>query len=143
MYPNADIPCIQISLVNTLDPKSHIEMGKALIALRKQNILILGSGMSFHNLSSLVSGDQESNRLNNNFQDWLLETCIGPDVTTEDRERRLIAWESAPSARFCHPREDHLMPLHVCFGASGGSQPDLVFDDTIMNKRVISLLWKE
>lgn len=50
MYPEADIPCVQVSLVKSFDPETHIRMGRALSALRKENILILGSGFSFHNL---------------------------------------------------------------------------------------------
>src|SRR5690606_6493667 len=50
MYPQAQIPCIQLSLLKNLDPEKHISLGKAIASLREKNVLIVGSGMSFHNL---------------------------------------------------------------------------------------------
>jgi len=55
MFPDAQIPCVQLSLVNSLDPKLHIEIGKCLSALRKEKILIIGSGFTFHNMSGFFS----------------------------------------------------------------------------------------
>ena len=51
-----------------------------------------------------------------------------------------INWEKAPSARYCHPREEHLLPLHVCLGL-GDSQAQVIFDDYILGKRAVALLW--
>ena len=80
MYPEGTIPCVQISLLNSLDPKEHIEIGKALSSLMDENILILGSGMSFHNLKILLSGsesDDRDNAKNKEFDDWLVNVCAG------------------------------------------------------------------
>ncbi len=143
MYPKAQIPCIQLSLLKNLDPGKHIALGKALASLREKNILIIGSGMSFHNLKTFFSHDIDSSKENDAFDQWLIETCTYPEILSEVREQRLIEWEKAPFARFCHPREEHLLPLHVCFGiaCAGSSIAKVVFNGQIMRKKVTSLLW--
>jgi 4,5-DOPA dioxygenase extradiol len=124
MYPEADIPCVQLSLVRGLDPALHLRMGQALAALSGEDILILGSGFSFHNMQeffrSSAPGGQGDPR-NEAFQLWLAETCVSPDLTPRDRFERLLSWETAPHARYCHPREEHLLPLHVIAGAAFGA----------------------
>jgi 4,5-DOPA dioxygenase extradiol len=141
MYPRADIPSIQLSLLRGLDPVAHIALGKALRPLLSENILLIGSGFSFHNLNAFFgqpSGAPDA--ANDAFQNWLIETCVGP-LSQSEREQRLIEWEQAPSARYCHPREEHLMPLHVCLGMMGRSAT-LAFDDQILGKRAVACLWR-
>jgi 4,5-DOPA dioxygenase extradiol len=141
MYPRADVPSIQLSLLRGLDPAAHIALGKALRELLDENILVIGSGFSFHNLSAFfgqASGAPDP--ANDAFQDWLIETCAGP-LSQSERERRLIEWEQAPSARYCHPREEHLLPLHVCLGMAG-RLAKVVFDDQILGKRGAAFLWR-
>ncbi len=82
----------------------------------QENILVIGSGFSFHNLRAFAwQGFNVPDPANDAFQDWLIETCVGP-MPQAERDQRLIEWEKAPSARYCHPREEHLLPLHVCLG---------------------------
>ena len=144
MYPNADIPCVQLSLLKGLDATKHIHLGEKLASLRAQNILILGSGLSFHNLPEFFSPTEEGQQHNENFNNWLIHTLCDTTRSTEDIKQKLIDWEQAPGARFCHPREEHLLPLHVCFGAATDStaQAEVVFNDAIMGKQVSSFLWK-
>lgn len=140
MYPRADIPAIQLSLLRGLDPAAHIALGKALRELLSENFLVIGSGFSFHNLSAFfgqAAGAPDT--ANDAFQDWLIETCTGP-LPQSEREQRLIEWERAPSARYCHPREEHLLPLHVCLGMMGRPAA-VVFDDQIVGKRAVAFLW--
>lgn len=119
MYPEADIPCVQLSLLSSLDPSSHIEIGKALRTLSRQNVLLLGSGFSFHNLSAFFSdATADSQQKNLAFEGWLQDVCENAVYTESEREQKLINWLDAPAARFCHPREEHLLPLHVCYGAA-------------------------
>jgi 4,5-DOPA dioxygenase extradiol len=140
MYPEADIPSIQLSLIRGLDPAAHIALGKALSSLMQENILVVGSGFSFHNMGAFSwQGLDAPDPANDAFQDWLIETCTGSH-TEEAREKRLVEWEKAPSARYCHPREEHLLPLHVCQGI-GGTSAELIFDDKILGKRSIGFLW--
>ncbi len=140
MYPAADVPAIQLSLVQGLDPDMHIRLGKALQPLLEENILIIGSGFSFHNLRAFSwDGSQEADERNDTFQEWLIEICTSAS-DEEVRTRNLCEWEAAPHARYCHPREEHLLPLHVCCGLTQ-SQGKLIFDDMIMGKRAVAFLW--
>jgi aromatic ring-opening dioxygenase catalytic subunit (LigB family) len=140
MYPQADIPSLQLSLLRGLDPAAHIALGRAMRELRNENILVIGSGFSFHNMGAFSrEGPDTPDPANDAFQDWLIETCADP-LPQPEREHRLIEWEKAPSARYCHPREEHLLPLHVCLGmADKPAEP--IFDERILGKRSIALLW--
>ena len=141
LFPKANIPCIQISLLKHLDAAAHIAIGKALTALRQEKVLILGSGFSFHNLraffSSTASAPDEKNEA---FEQWLIETCTAPELSVEARENRLINWQQAPSARYSHPREEHLLPLHVCYGLAQ-SCAKLVFSGKVAGKKASAFLW--
>ena len=142
MYPRADIPCLQLSLLRGLNPAAHIAMGKALRELKTENILVIGSGFSFHNMRAFSwEGSPEADPANDAFQDWLIETCTGP-LVQEEREKRLLEWEKAPSARYCHPREEHLLPVHVCQGLAE-KPAKLIFNDRILGKRSVGFLWSQ
>ncbi len=140
MYPQADIPCLQLSLLRGLNSTAHIALGKALRGLQNENILVIGSGFSFHNMRAFSwQGMGAPDPANDAFQNWLIEVCTGP-IPQTDREQRLIEWQQAPSARYCHPREEHLLPLHVCLGMAD-KQAKLIFDDRILGKRSVAFLW--
>ena len=113
IYPQADIPTVQLSIRADFDPAAHLALGRALAPLRSEGVLIVGSGFSFHNLRHF--GDPEGR--SKPFDDWLNETVCA--ASPEVRDARLIEWEQAPSARFCQPQEDHLVPLFVAAGAAG------------------------
>lgn len=114
MYPKADVPVVQLSLRRDFDPAIHIEVGGQLAFLREQGVLIVGSGLSYHNLSRFRAGAEQPS---DTFDLWLQESLALSDPNA--RIERLLNWERAPAARLAHPREDHLMPLHVVVGASG------------------------
>lgn len=119
MYPDADIPCIQLSLMNHLDTEDHIKLGQALQTLDYDNLLILGSGFSFHNMRAFFAPNHaEADSQNAAFQAWLELVCSDQDMDEDQRQHMLANWQEAPHARFCHPREEHLLPLHVCYGAA-------------------------
>jgi hypothetical protein len=137
MFPNASIHCVQLSLVNNLDPQTRIEIGKALSELRKENVLIIGSGFSFHNLKAIFSEAADvPDSKNEAFEHWLVDTCTNDSISTNEQETRLIEWSQAPFARYCHPREEHLLPLHVCFGFSN-TVARVVFNDKILGKKPV------
>ena len=141
MYPDADIPCVQLSLVNSLQPEAHIQIGKALAGLRKDNVLIIGSGLSFHNLKEFFAAPTKTSQtLNESFEQWLLDTCSNSRITEAEREQRLINWDSAPAARYCHPRKEHLLPLHVCYGVAG-TVSKRAFAFEIMGKMTSAYIW--
>ncbi len=140
MYPDADIPCVQVSLLRGLDAGAHLALGRALAAILGERVLVVGSGFSFHNLRAFSWDEQAApDPANDAFQEWLIETCTGP-LEADERERRLLEWERAPSARYCHPREEHLLPLHVC-AALAGRPAEVVFDDRILGKRSVAFRW--
>ena len=140
MYPEADIPCLQLSLIAGLNPSIHLALGKALRELNNENILVIGSGFSFHNMRAFSMESKVAPDAGNDaFQNWLIETCTA-DLPQSEREQRLVEWAKAPAARYCHPREEHLLPLHVCQGMSD-KPAKLIFDDLIMGKRGVAFKW--
>jgi aromatic ring-opening dioxygenase catalytic subunit (LigB family) len=144
IYPAADIPLVQLSLLASLDPAAHIAIGKALAPLREQGVLILGSGMSFHNMRAFFSNDSSIKGKSHIFDDWLTETLTSSDLTSEARAQRLQEWASVPQARFCHPREEHLLPLHVCWGAAHQGSPaaEQNFSGLLFNTAISGYLWR-
>jgi aromatic ring-opening dioxygenase catalytic subunit (LigB family) len=141
MYPDADIPCVQVSLHASLDPATHIQIGQALFWLAKENILVLGSGFSFHNLKVLLGAQATGPDIDNEaFEDWLINTCAAQSLDESEREGLLVNWSRAPGARYCHPREEHLLPLHVCYGVT--RQACLNYQElTIMDKKCSTYFW--
>jgi len=140
MFPQADIPSLQLSLLRGLDPIAHLALGTALRELIHENILVVGSGFSFHNMRAFSQhGMNTPDTANDAFQNWLIEVCTGP-LSQLERERRLIDWQKAPSARYCHPREEHLLPLHVCVGMANKTAT-MIFDDYVLGKRGLAFLW--
>jgi aromatic ring-opening dioxygenase catalytic subunit (LigB family) len=115
MYPDAQIPVVAMSLKVGLDPTTHIAVGKALRPLRDQDVLIVGSGMSFHNLQRMANGARDAEL----FDGWLNDVLVG---NATQRAAHLAKWSSAPAGRASHPREEHLLPLMVASGA-GSDQP--------------------
>jgi len=141
MFPDATIPCIQLSLINTLDPEAHIRIGNAISELRKENVLIIGSGFSFHNMRALMVSDTGTpDLMNEAFEQWIIDTCTNDSISPMEREKRLIEWSKAPFARYCHPREEHLLPLHICYGIAGSSAK-LVFEGKVVGKKTSAFLW--
>jgi len=130
-YPDADVPTIQLSLKRGLDPATHLAIGRALAPLRDEGVLIVGSGMSYHNMRGF--GRPGSLAASVAFDDWLSETVALP---ASERDARLSAWSSAPSARECHPREEHLLPLMVIAGAARSDRGSVPYRDSILGVRV-------
>ena len=113
-FPDAMTPVVEMSVERDLDPALHLAAGRALAALRDEGVLIIGSGMSFHDLKAF--GDKRSTRPSRAFDDWLTATLMQPG---DARGERLVQWAEAPEARAAHPTEEHLIPLMVAAGASG------------------------
>lgn len=143
MYPQADIPCVQVSLLGSLDAGAHIKLGEALTGLAEvsgKNILLIGSGFSFHNMKEFFNHSAEGQQKNAEFEAWLIDTCANTDLDQSTRAARLTDWQKAPSARFCHPREEHLLPLQVCYGAAGRACTQY-FELTALGKKASVYLW--
>lgn len=129
IFPLADVPVVQLSLLNSLDPTQHLQAGQALETLRDQGVLIIGSGMSFHNMRGY--GDPRYAPISDAFDAWLTQAVESPVL---QRQQRLAQWEQAPGARHCHPprAEEHLLPLMTVAGAAGNDLGRKVFSDRVM-----------
>lgn len=144
MYPAADIPVVQLSLLNSLDPAAHIAIGRAIAPLREEGVLILGSGMSFHNMQAFFSRNPAVKGKSQAFDAWLNYSLVDPELDNSQRQRRLELWQSAPEARFCHPREEHLLPLHLCLGAasSASAAAERNFSGVLFNTFISGFVWR-
>ncbi|GGF02283.1 dioxygenase [Aliidongia dinghuensis] len=136
IYPDANIPIVQLSLLASLDPAAHLAVGRALQPLRDEGVLIVGSGLSFHNLRGFFTEDPRIAADAESFDQWLTQAVTDPDPAR--REAALTAWAMAPGARTSHPREEHLLPLMVAAGAAGEDAGTLTYRDHIFGKAVSS-----
>jgi aromatic ring-opening dioxygenase catalytic subunit (LigB family) len=132
MAPAADVPVIQLSLKGGLDPAEHAAAGRALAPLRDEGVLIVGSGMSYHNMRGY--GRRESGPVSDRFDAWLGESVAIADPVA--RAARLATWAAHPDGRAAHPREEHLMPLMVVAGSGGDVSGRRVFSDRVMETTV-------
>jgi aromatic ring-opening dioxygenase catalytic subunit (LigB family) len=128
MYPQAQIPVVSLSLRANLSASEHLRMGAALAPLRDEGVLIMGSGLSYHNLRALRMS-ATAGPVSDQFEAWLTEAVSAPDAAS--RAQHLARWDSAPAARLAHPREEHLIPLMVAAGAAGESRGALDFRERV------------
>jgi len=140
-WPAANIPTLQLSLVRGLDPATHLAVGRALTPLRREGVLIVGSGMSYHNMrgfGAVLSGRRPAHAppLGADFDAWLRVTATLP---TAERDTRLARWTEAPGARDAHPREEHLLPLMVIAGAAGEDVGRVAYSETLLGSAVSAL----
>jgi aromatic ring-opening dioxygenase catalytic subunit (LigB family) len=135
-FPQADIPIVQVSLLASLDAAEHIRIGRALAPLRDEGVLIVGSGMTYHNMRTLMASmrrggtNGDADEGSQRFDDWLEEVLT--KATPKVRATALAAWDKAPAARAAHPREEHLLPLHVVVGAAGNDPGRRTLKDVVM-----------
>ena len=129
MYPQADMPVVLLSMKSGYSPAEHLAAGAAIRALRDEEVLIIGSGLTYHNMSGF--GQPGSSGVAEVFQRYLEKAVSQPDAAT--RDDMLLHWESAPGARRAHPREDHLLPLMVVAGAAGEDRGERVLLDHVMH----------
>ena len=134
MYPQADVPIVMLSLKADYDPVEHILAGQALQPLRDEGVLIIGSGLSYHNMRGF--GRPESMPLSEAFERYLNDAITQSDPAL--RLEKLKHWEMAPAARLVHPREDHLLPLMVAAGAAGEDAGRRLFIDKAMHVAMAS-----
>ncbi|PZP96420.1 MAG: dioxygenase [Variovorax paradoxus] len=124
IYPQADVPVLQLSLRRGLDPAEHLALGRALAPLRDEDVLIVGSGLSYHNLRAFGPQAAAPSKA---FDDWLGQTLASASAA---RSQALVDWEQAPAARIAHPREEHLIPLMVAVGAAEGEQAARIYHES-------------
>lgn len=122
LYAEAEVPVIPISLQKHLDAEQHIRLGQALKPLREQGVMIVGSGFTFHNIPLFFESESERTQQQSRaFTAWLDELLAASSVSEAQRTEQLANWAKAPGARLSHPREEHLLPVHSCYGAAGAA----------------------
>ena len=131
VLPEADVPVVEISLRADLDPGVHLRAGAALAPLRDEGVMVVGTGMSFHNMRMFGPNAATPSK---QFDAWLTDAVTAPSA--ESRNAALIGWEAAPAARASHPREEHLLPLMVAAGAAGADLGTKVFEDRVLGATV-------
>lgn len=135
-FPEAEIPTVALSLAESLDPALHLAAGRALAPLRDEGVLIVGSGMSFHNLRAYMR--PETAERARAFDAWLTQAVESP---AGERAALLTEWRTAPFAEFSHPREEHLIPLLVAAGAGGDEPGRRIFADAPMGASISAYLF--
>lgn len=130
-FPEARIPVVSLSLAASLDPALHVAAGRVLAPLRDEGVLILGSGMSFHNLRGYFQ-PQTPERARA-FDAWLTRAIESPAA---ERDALLTGWREAPFAAYAHPSEEHLIPLMVAAGAGGDAPGTRIFADEPMGAAI-------
>jgi len=116
MYPDADIPVVQLSVQSRKGAAHHIALGRSIARLRQDDVLVMGSGSATHNLRRLIRGahDTKPEPWAKAFDDWLATTVEKGDAAALANYR-----SEAPNAKDAHPTDEHFLPLHVAFGAAG------------------------
>jgi aromatic ring-opening dioxygenase catalytic subunit (LigB family) len=128
MFPDADVPIVKLSLKSSYDPLEHIRVGQALQPLRDEGVLIIGSGLTYHNMRGF--GRDESTQVAVAFERYLSDAVQQADGSA--RNKMLADWQNAPGARMAHPQEDHLLPLMVAAGAAGDDMGRQLFVEHVM-----------
>lgn len=148
IWPEATIPILQMSVMSSFNPAEHIALGRALAPFLQDDVALIGSGFSFHNLGALTGRGAfdkvEGHSLARAFHEYLDRSICDPDLTAEEREQVLIDWADAPGARFCQPREEHLLPLHVCLGAAmaAGMDAERIFGEPVKGYQTSGYRWR-
>ncbi len=122
LYPNANIPVVQLSLNPTVAPKMQFALGQLLRQLGNEGVLVVGSGSFTHNLRDVaweMPGDrpEASDPYVDQFRDWIVQHMAARDLDALNDYRQL-----APYARRAHPTDEHLLPLFVAMGAADNSE---------------------
>ena len=123
-FPKADVPIVQVSLLASMDSAEHIRLGQALAPLRDEGILIIGSGMSYHNMRTLTSHMRGNNGRatdvgSQRFDDWLEQVLTR--ATPDERIAGLTHWDKAPAAR--DPIRERSTSFPFTRGRRGGNDP--------------------
>ena len=138
MYPDAQVPVLQLSMQHGYDVDRHLAVGRALAPLRDEGVLIVGSGFTFHNLRMMFGGGgAEASAA---FEAWLTDVLVHGPI--DERTDQIRNWASAPAARISHPAEDHLVPLFVALGAVEGEAGVLTYHDSAFMETITSASYR-
>lgn len=140
MYPEADVPVVELSILSSLDPEEHIRLGEALAPLREEGVLVVGSGSSFHNMQVFMGvmrgGLNQFEKRSEEFDSHMSDVVSNKAHTPEERRNLFINWAKWPQARFAHPREEHFLPLLVAAGAANLAAGEVAYNDIAMGAKL-------
>lgn len=122
LYPEANIPVVQISVNPFLEPKKQLEIGKALRELTERDILIVGSGVTVHNLRIVNWDQEEPDSWAIEFDDWLLKGLENGDL-----DLLTDYWSKAPHASMAVPRPEHFVPFFIALGAGSAISAEVLY----------------
>jgi 4,5-DOPA dioxygenase extradiol len=126
LYPNADVPVLQVSLPFGTDEAQAFALGRALAPLAREGVLIVGSGSLTHNLYEFRTGEAPEASYAREFSAWIRQAVLAGDM-----ERLVQALQRAPHAARAHPSTEHYLPLLVAAGAAAAPLPATVLDGGI------------
>lgn len=127
MYPNADIPVVQLSIDSTKPPLYHYELGKRLNTLRDQGVLVIGSGNVVHNLRTLKwNDDAEPYPWAHSFNEYVRENLSWQGMATE---HPLVNFMNHEGAALSCPSPEHYLPLLYALGCRQGDEPVTILTD--------------
>lgn len=123
MFPKADIPVVQVSVNPYRSAEEQYRIGEALRSLSSQNILLIGSGVTVHNLRAVKWGQQEPESWAVEFDEWLIEKMNKQDLNSLFQYEQL-----APHAKMAVPRAEHFVPLYIALGSgSAAAAPEVIY----------------
>ncbi|OAA65320.1 extradiol ring-cleavage class 3 subunit b [Niveomyces insectorum RCEF 264] len=144
VHPAADIPIVQMSVLDSEDPAAHFAMGRALAPLRDENIAVIGSGFaSFHNMRLMFAGITREPTMRDKLKEWnAAVTAAAAVADNRERGEQFQTWRSWPAAYVTHPRggAEHFLPLIVCAGAAD-STAGQSYVDKFMGLDIVSYYW--
>ncbi|HEX9397090.1 MAG TPA: class III extradiol ring-cleavage dioxygenase [Burkholderiales bacterium] len=125
MYPDADVPVVQLSVQTALGTRHHFSVGKALRSLAAENILVIGSGHLTHNLRDWARGQGRAEPYAREFQSWVKDK-----IDRKDLDPLLDYRSASPQGIRSHPTEEHFLPLFIALGAAAENyKSERIFDD--------------
>lgn len=141
LFPEANIPVIQLSINPQGTAEEHFAIGNAIKSLREQNVLIIASGTTTHNLSAwkpnmAMHGSAEDYVIH--FRDWLID-----NLNKKNFNSLFNYLEEAPFALKNHPSQDHILPLFTALGAANDDEPTHIIDDSYIygHFSMASFIW--
>ncbi len=127
MYPDANIPVLQLSVQPKADPEHHLKVGRALAPLREEGVLVIGSGSFTHNLGEVFTSSGLA-PVDAPAKDWMIEfrEWMDQKIAANDTDALVHYRTKAPHAVRNHPTDEHLLPLYVALGAGEGDKPERI-----------------
>lgn len=121
MYPKANLPIVQVSVNPEIAMEKQYEIGRAIRELGKEDILVIGSGSTVHNLSTVDWNSGKAEEWAVEFDNWLIESMENNDTEALFRYKQL-----APNAKLAVPSEEHIVPMFIAMGSGNKDKPKLL-----------------